>query len=63
MNQWMLSLEEQQKAIIKIDNIKIPNDFIKKFGTNAAMIKEFEHDLLFYESMDAIFRREAKSNN
>ena len=48
MNQWMLSLEEQQKAIIKIDNIKIPNDFIKKFGTNAAMIKEFEHDLLFY---------------
>ena len=43
MNQWMLSLEEKQKAIIKIDNIKI-----QKFGTNAAMIKEFEHDLLFY---------------
>lgn len=48
MNQWMISLEEQKKTIMNIDNIQIPEGFIQKFSTNSSMMKEFEHDLLFY---------------
>ncbi|KAK8894142.1 hypothetical protein M9Y10_022575 [Tritrichomonas musculus] len=48
MNQWMISLEEQKKTIMKIDDIDVPDEFILKFGTNSAMMKDFEHDLLFY---------------